>query len=185
MKNHWFNWLSRYDAFLTASKIPSVGTVDAGIVRTLDRGASGHGQVGTIRAVVVDDIAGFHEGDKPVVRFKLRDAVMSDGRGHLIAAQNSELVIPIEVGKKVVPVKEADVLMFPNPTSDFAEFYLNGNNTIQSIRVFDMRGREVSNSKNVNSKQARVDMTELPNGLYMAEVMTEQGRVVKKMQVIK
>jgi Secretion system C-terminal sorting domain/Bacterial Ig domain len=180
-----FNWLSRYDAFLTASKIPSVGTVDAGIVRTLDRGASGHGQVGTIRAVVVDDIAGFHEGDKPVVRFKLRDAVMSDGRGHLIAAQNSELVIPIEVGKKVVPVKEADVLMFPNPTSDFAEFYLNGNNTIQSIRVFDMRGREVSNSKNVNSKQARVDMTELPNGLYMAEVMTEQGRVVKKMQVIK
>jgi hypothetical protein len=180
-----FNWLSRYDAFMTASKIPSIGTVDAGIVRTLDRGASGHGQVGTIRAIVVDDINGFHEGDKPVVRFKLRDVMLTDGKGHLTAAQSSELVIPIEVGGKTVAVKDADVLMFPNPTSDFAEFYLNGNNTIQSIRIYDMRGREVSTVKNVKSKQARIDMTELPNGLYMAEVMTEQGRVVKKMQVIK
>ncbi|MDZ7876826.1 MAG: T9SS type A sorting domain-containing protein [Saprospiraceae bacterium] len=180
-----FNWLSRYDAFLTASKIPSVGTVDAGIVRTLDRGASGHGQVGTIRAIVIEDLAGFHEGDKPVVRFKLRDAVMTDGRGHFTAAQGSEIVIPIAVSSKTTAVKEADLLMFPNPTSDFAEFYLNGNNTIQSIRVYDMRGREVSSVKNVNSKQARLDMTDLTNGLYMAEVMTEQGRVVKKMQVIK
>jgi hypothetical protein len=180
-----FNWLSRYDAFLTASKIPSVGTVDAGIVRTLDRGASGHGQVGTIRAIVIEDISGFHEGDKPVVRFKLRDAMMTDGKGHFTAAQSSELVIPIEVKSKTVAVKDADVLMFPNPTSDFAEFYLNGNNTIQSIRILDMRGREVSTLKNVKSKQARMDMSELTNGLYMAEVMTEQGRVIKKMQVIK
>jgi Secretion system C-terminal sorting domain/Bacterial Ig domain len=180
-----FNWLSRYDAFLTASKIAAKGTVDAGIVRSLDRGASGHGQVGTIRAIVIDDINGFHEGDKPAVRFKLKNATMLDGQGHAINIKGSEIVIPIEVGNKNVALKDEDVKMFPNPTSDFAEFYLNGYNTIQSIRILDMRGREVRMMQNVNSKQTRIDMSELTNGLYMAEVMTEKGRVVKKLQVIK
>jgi hypothetical protein len=62
---------------------------------------------------------------------------------------------------------------------------LNGYNTIQSIKIFDMRGREVKQLMNVNSKQTRIDMSDVTNGLYMAEVMTEKGRVVKKLQVIK
>jgi Secretion system C-terminal sorting domain/Bacterial Ig domain len=180
-----FNWLSRYDAFLTASKIPSKGTVDAGIVRSRDRGASGHGEIGKIRAIVVEDIVGFHEGDKPSVRFKLKSAVLTDGKGHFTAVKGSEIVIPLEVGNKDVAVKDTDVKMFPNPTSDFAEFYLNGYNTIKSIKIFDMRGREVKQLMNVNSKQTRIDMSDVTNGLYMAEVMTEKGRVVKKLQVIK
>lgn len=180
-----FNWLSRYDAFLTASKIPKKGTVDAAIVRSRDRGASGHGEVGKIRAIVVDDVSGFHEGDKPSVRVKLRDVNLVDGKGRLIAVKGSEIVIPLEIGNKNEPLKEADVKMFPNPTSDFAEFYLNGYNTIQSIRILDLRGREVKRLMNVNSRQTRINMDDLTNGLYLAEVMTEKGRVVKKLQVIK
>jgi Secretion system C-terminal sorting domain len=170
---------------LTASKIAAKGTVDAGIVRTLDRGASGHGQVGTIRAIVIDDVSGFNEGDKPVVRFKLRNGTMMDAQGRPVAVKGSELVIPMEVGNKSAALLETDVKMFPNPTKDFAEFYLNGYNTIKSIRILDMRGREVRNIQNVNSRQTRIDMSEMTNGLYMAEVMTEKGRVVKKLQVIK
>jgi hypothetical protein len=180
-----FNWLSRYDASLTASKIPFKGTVDAAIVRSRDRGASGHGEIGKIRAVVVDDIVGVHEGDKPVVRFKLKNATLVDGKGRLTALKSSEIVIPLDVTNKNVALKDTDVKMFPNPTSDFAEFYLNGYNTIQSIRILDMRGREVRQLTDVNSKQTRIDMSELTNGLYMAEVITEKGRVVKKLQVIK
>jgi hypothetical protein len=180
-----FNWLSRYDAFLTASKIPTKGIVDAAIVRSRDRGASGHGEVGKIRAIVVEDVVGIHDADKPVVRFKLKNAVLTDGKGHLTALKGSEIAIPLEVKSNGSQLKDSDVIMYPNPTSDFAEFYLNGYNKIQSIRIMDMRGREVRQLTNVNSKQTRIDMSELTNGLYMAEVMTENGRVVKKLQVIK
>jgi hypothetical protein len=180
-----FNWLSRYDAFLTASKIPKKGTVDAGIVRSLDRGASGHGEVGKIRAIVIEDISGVLESDKPVVRFKLKDAVIVGSHGRLTKVKGSEISIPLEVGNKTVALQESDVIMFPNPTSDFAEFYLNGYNKIESIRILDMRGREVRSMKNINGKQSRIDLSEMSNGLYMAEVMTEKGRVVKKLQVIK
>ena len=180
-----FNWLSRYDAFLTLSKVPVAGTVDAAIVRSRDRGASGHGEIGKIRAIVIDDIAGLHEGDKPTVRFTLRDAVMTDGKGHLIAVKGKEIAIPIERNDKNTPLKDVDLIMFPNPTNDFTQFYLNGSNTITSIRILDMRGREVKRVANVNNKQANVDLEGISNGLYLAEVMTEKGRVVKKLQVIK
>jgi hypothetical protein len=179
-----FNWLSRYDAFLTLSKIPQSGTVDAAIVRSRDRGASGHGEVGKIRAIVIEDIAGLHQGDQPSVRFKLRDARLIDGKGRSIAVQGSEIVLPLEVVDKNTPVKDTDVKMYPNPTNDFAEFYLNGANTIQSIRILDLRGREVKRVQ-VNGKHAMINMDNLSNGLYLAEVMTEKGRVVKKLQVIK
>jgi hypothetical protein len=180
-----FNWLSRYDAYLTASKIPVSGTVDAAIVRSRDRGASGHGEVGKIRAIVVDDVVGVHEGDKPVVRFKLKDAVLETSKGRFMKVKGSEIVIPLESGSSNAPVKETDLVLYPNPTSDFAEFYLNGSNKIQSVRILDMRGRDIKRLSNVNGKQTRIDMSDVPNGLYMAEVMTENGRVVKKLQVIK
>ena len=180
-----FNWLSRYDAFLTLSKVPIAGTVDAAIVRSRDRGASGHGEIGKIRAVVIDDLAGIHDGDKPTVRFTLRDAVMTDSRGHSMAVKGSEIAIPLERNDKNTPLKDVDLVMFPNPTNDFTQFYLNGSNTITSIRILDMRGREVKRLANVNNKQATVNLDDVSNGLYLAEVMTEKGRVVKKLQVIK
>ena len=180
-----FNWLSRYDAFLTASKIPQKGTVDAAIVRSRDRGASGHGEVGKIRAIVVEDQVGFQDVQKPAVRINLNNVVLVGSNGRLTQVKGSELVIPLAVTKKDEPLKDTDVLSFPNPTSDFVEFYLNGYNTIQSIRILDMRGREVKRQMNVNGKQTRINLDDLTNGLYMAEVMTDKGRVVKKVQVIK
>ena len=180
-----FNWLSRYDAFLTASKIPQKGTVDAAIVRSRDRGASGHGEVGKIRAIVIEDQVGLQDIDKPVVRISLNNAVLVGSNGRLTQLKGSEIVIPLERSNKNAPLKENDVVSFPNPTSDFMEFHLNGYNTIQSIRILDLRGREVKRLMNVNGRQTRINLDDLSNGLYMAEVMTEKGRVVKKVQVIK
>lgn len=180
-----FNWLSRYDAFLTASKIPQKGTVDAAIVRSRDRGASGHGEVGKIRAIVIEDQAGFQDVQKPAVRISLKNVVLVGSDGRLTQVQGSELVLPLLQTKKDEPLRDSDVVSFPNPTSDFMEFHLNGYNTIHSIRLLDLRGREVKRLMNVNGKQTRLNLDDLANGLYMAEVMTDKGRVVKKVQVIK
>ena len=102
-----------------------------------------------------------------------------------MAVKGSEIAIPLERSDKNTPLKDVDLVMFPNPTNDFTQFYLNGSNTITSIRILDMRGREVKRLANVNNKQATVNLDDVSNGLYLAEVMTEKGRVVKKLQVIK
>lgn len=179
------NWLSRYDAFIAMSKIVNRGRIESGIVRSQDRGASGHGKVSTIRAVVIDDPSGFHVGDNPVLRVRINDVYMMDAKGRMLQIQGKEIAIPIKVAKKDEPMKDSDLLMFPNPSSDYMSFYLNGVNTIESLRVIDMMGKEVNRQNNIKGKQATVYFDNFTPGMYIAEVMTEKGKILKKIQVVK
>ena len=82
-------------------------------------------------------------------------------------------------------MQDSDLLMFPNPSSDFMSFYLNGVNKIESLRVVDMMGKEVSRLNNIKGKEATVYFDNMTSGMYMAEVVTEKGVILKKMQVVK
>jgi hypothetical protein len=179
------SWLTRYDAFIAMSKLVNRGRLEAGIARSQDRGVSGHGEVTKIRAVVIDDLAGFHVGDKPVIRFRINDVYMMDKKGRRVQIEGKEIAIPLKIVKKDEPMKESDLLMFPNPSSDFMSFYLNGVNNIESLRVVDMMGKEVTRQNNIKGKQATVYFDNLATGMYIAEVMTEKGKITKKMQVVK
>lgn len=179
------SWLTRYDAFIAMSKMVNRGRIEAGIARSQDRGVSGRGEVTKIRAIVVDDLNGFHVGDKPVARFRINDVYMMDKQGRRIQIEGKEIAIPIKVVKKDEPMKESDLLMFPNPSSDFMSFYLNGVNNIESLRVVDMMGKEVMRQNSVKGKQATVYFDNLATGMYIAEVTTEKGKIIKKIQVVK
>lgn len=179
------SWLTRYDAFLAMSKVVNRGRIEAGIARSQDRGVSGHGEVIKVRAIVIDDSWGFHLGDKPVIRFRINDVYMMDKKGRRVQIQGKEIAIPLKIVKKDEPMKESDLLMFPNPSSDFMSFYLNGVNNIESLRVVNMMGKEVTRQNNIKGKQATVYFDNLTTGMYIAEVMTEKGKITKKIQVVK
>ncbi len=179
------NWLSRYDAFIAMSKIVNRGRIETGIARSQNRGASGHGEVSKIRAIVIDDLAGFQVGDRPVLRFRINDVYLMDAKGRMLQIEGKEIEIPIKLVKKDEPMKESDLLMFPNPSSDFMSFYLNGVNNIESLRIVDMMGKEVNRQNNIKGKQATVYFDNFPSGMYLAEVTTEKGKIMKKIQVVK
>lgn len=73
-------------------------------------------------------------------------------------------------------VNEANVVLFPNPTSDMVNVQAEG---LKSVQVYDMSGRVVLNSTN-----SSIDMSQMANGVYMFRVSTESGvstlKVVKK-----
>lgn len=179
------SWLTNYDASLAMAKLVSRGRIEVGIARSQDRGVSGHGAISKIRAVIVEDVTGFHVGDKPVIRFRINDVYMMDKKGRKVQIQGKEIAIPLKLVKKDEPMKETDLLMFPNPSSDFMSFYLNGVNNIESLRVLDMMGKEVTRQNNIKGKQATVYFDNLATGMYIAEVMTEKGKITKKLQVVK
>ncbi len=179
------NWLSRYDAYIAMSKLVNRGRIETGIVRSQDRGVSGHGEVSKIRAVVIDDPTGFNIGTNPALRFRINDVYLMDGNGRMLQVKGKDITIPIKVAKKDAPLVETDLLMFPNPSSDFMSFYLNGVNNIESLRVLDMMGKEINRQSNINSKQATVYFDNYTPGMYIAEVMTAKGKIVKKIQVVK
>ncbi len=179
------NWLSRYDAYLAMSKIVTRGRIETGIARSQNRGASGHGEVSKIRAVVIDDLNGFQVGDRPVLRIRINDVYLMDAKGRMLQIEGKEIEIPIKLVKKDEPIKESDLLMFPNPSSDFMSFYLNGVNNIESLRIVDMMGKEVNRQNNIKGKQATVYFDNFAPGMYLAEVTTEKGKIMKKIQVVK
>ena len=179
------NWLSRYDAYIAMSKIVNRGRIETGIARSQNRGISGHGEVSKIRAVVIEDIAGFHAGDRPVLRVRINNVYLMNGQGKMLQIEGKEIEIPIKLIKKDEPMKESDLLMFPNPSSDFMSFYLNGVNNIESLRIVDMMGKEVNRQNNIKGKQATVYLDNFAPGMYLAEVITEKGKIMKKIQVVK
>jgi Secretion system C-terminal sorting domain/Bacterial Ig domain/Dockerin type I domain len=180
-----YSWLSRFDAYLAMSKLVNRGRIEVGIARSQNKGVSGQGEVVKIRAIVIDEPWGFHLGDKPVLRFRINDVYLMDKQGRKVHIEGKEIAIPLKIAKKDAPMAETDLLMFPNPSSDFMSFYLNGVNNIESLRVVDMMGKEVSRQNNIKGKQATVYFDNLTTGMYIAEVTTEKGKIIKKMQVVK
>jgi Secretion system C-terminal sorting domain/Bacterial Ig domain len=177
-----FNWLSNYDSYLTLSKITSLGRIEASIARSRDRGASGHGQLGKVHAVVLDDVAGVQLQSKPQITFKI-EGTMVDKAGHLHAMKPKTVTLDLRLKKDDKPMSDKDLAIFPNPTSDMVTFYLSNTNTINSIELFNLSGRSVAQYKNVNDYQKTVDLTGFATGMYFAKVQTEKGVITKKINV--
>ena len=180
-----YNWLSRYDAYIPFSKTVERGVLHAGMARSKGKSTSGHGQVGVVRAVVEDNINGFRGNDKTSLKFRLENVTMMGVGGQLIALPSAELEIPLELGKKAVALKNDDVVLYPNPANDMINFHLNGENNIEYVRLMDATGREITRLNNVNAKSATINVDASMRGFYIAEVMTEKGRVIKKLEIIK
>ena len=81
---------------------------------------------------------------------------------------------------KVVENENNTLLLFPNPAR--THFTIQHQSDIDMIRVFDMNGRLMI-SQTINDSQARIETSELGNGLYIVQVIT-QGQIINhKLQV--
>ena len=75
---------------------------------------------------------------------------------------------------------ENSITIYPNPASIFVQVEsdkLNG----ESIKILDITGRQVKSEKlKVKSSKCRINIGNLPAGLYFVKMETNQGTVVKK-----
>ncbi len=78
------------------------------------------------------------------------------------------------------PVKDIAVLeVFPNPTADLVNLYMNRNSQY-SITVYNIQGQQVL-STTVNGNQTQLDVRGLNNGIYSIRVIdTKTGKVFNK-----
>ncbi|MCF8380094.1 MAG: T9SS type A sorting domain-containing protein [Bacteroidales bacterium] len=77
----------------------------------------------------------------------------------------------------VKSVVEKEIIIYPNPTSDF--IYVRGADHIQSIHIYSMVGSLVKTEQNV----AQADISGLNEGIYLVKVKFNEGEVVKKIVV--
>ncbi|KJJ39559.1 PQQ-dependent sugar dehydrogenase [Aequorivita vladivostokensis] len=107
---------------------------------------------------------------------------------------NKELYI-IDFGGDIYKIKGGEVAgtedfslensltMLPNPSSEFVTFNLK-NDSLQSIQLFDVRGRLVSSAENISNNEKVIRISSLTSGLYFVGITSSKGQsTVRKLIV--
>lgn len=78
---------------------------------------------------------------------------------------------------------ENSIHVYPNPTKD--AFTINSNNEILNVRIVDIQGGIVYTQNDVSQKLVRIDLSNLREGMYYAQIETEKGTTIERISVIK
>jgi outer membrane protein assembly factor BamB len=85
---------------------------------------------------------------------------------------------------KVVPEKVADdnsVILYPNPC--LKEFTMESLFGVTRIEFVDVSGKLMQSNLMPNATKYKMDVADLPPGLYFLKIYTERGMVIKKMGI--
>ena len=74
------------------------------------------------------------------------------------------------------------VALYPNPANDKVLVEAEG---IQSIKVYDMWGQFLKAIDGANTSKVEISLQDLSTGIYTVEVMTKQGKAIKKLSIVK
>jgi hypothetical protein len=74
------------------------------------------------------------------------------------------------------------ISIYPNPVSDKLYIGHQANIRVEQLRLFTIEGKELFNTKNISSKI--IDVSSLPEGLYLLRLQTSEGMVQKKINIV-
>jgi len=67
------------------------------------------------------------------------------------------------------------VVVYPNPVKDILYLQLNNFSTIQSVKIYDLKGKIILEDKN-----NIINVSNLAKGLYIVKIATKEGEFTKK-----
>jgi uncharacterized membrane protein len=87
-----------------------------------------------------------------------------------------------EVEMRQIETEVSNLQVYPNPSNGLVTINDSFKDEFRSISLYNSIGSKVF-SKNYNSNNYKLDFTDLPNGVYMLVITTDNG--VQKQQIIK
>jgi len=91
----------------------------------------------------------------------------------------------ITISNQNVGINEASlnnqITVYPNPASNTLTILTNNNLTIQQLQLFDITGKLIAKFSN----QTEIDLSAVANGMYLLNIQTQNGNVVKQVVVNK
>lgn len=79
-------------------------------------------------------------------------------------------------------IEKDKIKIYPNPAKDLLN--INSNNEIQSIKIFNILGKELSFIE-VNNKDYKMDLSDFQAGFYLISTKTENGESIQKINIVK
>ena len=180
------SWL-HYDAptvGLVAS--PFENRLDAGLTRTIGRGASGYGVVGTLSFIIIEEVDGTRPGDEMNINTNITSPTTMNSNGDIVGLTVFDPTLLINF-REPVAQDEEDLVAFPNPTVDQINLHLNGNDEMSEVEMFTLTGQKLYHNTAVNNNRLQIDVTgtQFANGMYLIRAKTGEGLITKKVQIMK
>ncbi|MCB9081332.1 MAG: T9SS type A sorting domain-containing protein [Lewinellaceae bacterium] len=197
------SWLSYNSPVVSMSRNDRRGLIEAGFTRTNGLPVSGFGKVGTARFIVVEDISGIRptDGSSQIeVEFGgLATGMSSTGQAFGIWVEPFKITIDLDQQKPANPGNEdrsrknnrftvldpSLLKVFPNPSTDWMNLYLNGGMDMQRIQVFNIAGQLQYDSGDLQNRSAQIPVGDWREGIYIVKAFTSEGVVHQKFEVIK
>ncbi|MDD3281711.1 MAG: T9SS type A sorting domain-containing protein [Bacteroidales bacterium] len=94
-----------------------------------------------------------------------------------------EFYVKVKQGNDIKEVHTNKINLYPNPSN--YQFTLdNGQELMKEVSLYDVMGRKVKHLP-VHAPSTTVDVSDLPNGIYVVKISTASGVLVRKVQVVK
>lgn len=107
------------------------------------------------------------------------------GSGGMFANIDSVVFCADPTGIVTPQQQKPEFKLYPNPTNGIVNIKMVGTADVETISVYTMMGREVfaSDSSNLRSTTAQLDLSTLQNGNYLVVVQTDLGRASRIVQL--
>lgn len=184
------SWLANNSPMIHMFKQPVEGRISVGTTRTTSVYASGGGITHTIGLIVEEEIDGLREeleGPQDI-EIDLGNIVMTNGNGQRFTLPEQRITITLlddNNDKDEIDDAPVHVITFPNPANEVVNFHANGQDIIQNIQIFNASGNLVLNKEKLNTNHFTLSTSEVPQGMYIAKLITFKGAVTSTFQVIK
>ncbi len=181
---HHDSWLAEGSPSISLGKVPWNGRIDAGYVKANGNGASGFGVIGTITFIIVDDVEGFKSDDDIIqIPVSLQSGTIMGSDGTLYDVEGDDIVLTYNLRDS--KRDQYNLIVYPNPATDFVDIHLNGKTVIESATLIDPQGRIIRSYDDINQKHHQIDVSSLPVGLYYLQVNHTHGVMTQVVSVIR
>jgi hypothetical protein len=179
-------WFGRGASTVNLVKKPWDGRLESGFVRANGNPVSGLGRAEILSFIVEDDVDVWRRDEEFIkVPFYFKNIVYMNAEGVLVQLEDKTVYLNLGRKKNTNILDEKKLIIYPNPSSNYVNMHLNGNNEVLSYKIFDLQGREIIKTDAVNPKSNQIDVSSLQNGLYLLRVETTLGPISKKIEILK
>ncbi len=176
-------WFGSNSASLEMAVQPTAGRIEASFSRTSGVSVSGYGIVAKVSFIVEEDVLGLALDDE-IVAFDVHlEGIKAVGEGGVeftLPPFTKTLYLDLRGNSK--EFEDQDVHLYPNPTSDEVYIHVDKKIDISHVQVINMNGVLVMD-KNIGFHTARLNVSDLIPGIYIARIETESGVAVRKFVV--
>lgn len=177
------SWFAGNGNTLQMFQSPFDGRAEAAFGKANGNNGNGYGIIGQLSFIVEDEAEGFKDNGLSLtkqIRVTTDDVVITDEDGKMYSLPVTQTSVSLNIDRKRQVVSNEDVVLFPNPTSDRLNIYLNGGHSFDQVLVYDMMGRLQESLQVGTTRGYDLPVDHLVPGIYIVQLVTSDGPVSRK-----